>query len=124
MTAFRFVISTTFPSYEEWNKEQNIYKTDTPTGMTITNIEVKVGEVTLLSAGSDYIFDKRLPSNRSCNGANFAADYIGTENTHAGKTVTVNVTVFPKCDATVRYSNAAAKFTVTASVDGKRLSKV
>ena len=98
-----FVITTTFPSYEDGTKNRTFTITDTPTGMTITNIEVKVGEDTL-SAGSDYTLDKRLPSTEAVT-VNFAADYIGTENTHAGKTVTVEVT------ATVteagKYSNEA-----------------
>ena len=55
-----FVITTTFPSYEDGTKNRTFTITDTPTGMTITNIEVKVGEDTL-SAGSDYTLDKRLP---------------------------------------------------------------
>ena len=98
-----FVITTTFPSYEDGTKNRTFTITDTPTGMTITNIEVKVGEDTL-SAGSDYTLDKRLPSTEAVT-VNFAADYIGTENTHAGKTVTVNVTA--KVTGTGKYSNEA-----------------
>ena len=51
-----------------------------------------------------YTLDKTLPSTEAVT-VNFATDYIGTENTHAGKTVTVEVT------ATVteagKYSNEA-----------------
>ena len=78
-----FVITTTFPSYEDGTKNRTFTITDTPTGMTITNIEVKVGEDTL-SAGSDYTLDKRLPSTEA---------------------VTVNVTA--KVTGTGKYSNEA-----------------
>lgn len=98
-----FVITTTFPSYEDGTDKRTFTITDTPTGMKITDIKVKVGNDDL-QAGTDYTLDKTLPSTEAVT-VNFAADYIGTENTHAGKTVTVEVT------ATVteagKYSNEA-----------------
>ena len=98
-----FVITTTFPSYEDGTNNRTFTITDTPTGMKITDIKVKVGNDDL-QAGTDYTLDKTLPSTEAVT-VNFAADYIGTENTHAGKTVTVEVT------ATVteagKYSNEA-----------------
>lgn len=98
-----FVITTTFPSYEDGTDNRTFTITDTPTGMKITNIKVKVGNDDL-QAGTEYTLDKTLPSTEAVT-VNFATDYIGTENTHAGKTVTVEVT------ATVteagKYSNEA-----------------
>ena len=98
-----FVITTTFPSYEDGTNNRTFTITDTPTGMKITDIKVKVGNDDL-QAGTDYTLDKTLPSTEAVT-VNFAADYIGTENTHDGKTVTVEVT------ATVteagKYSNEA-----------------
>lgn len=98
-----FVITTTFPSYEDGTGNRTFTITDTPTGMKITDIKVKVGNDDL-HAGTEYTLDKTLPSTEAVT-VNFATDYIGTENTHAGKTVTVEVT------ATVteagKYSNEA-----------------
>lgn len=98
-----FVITTTFPSYEDGTDNRTFTITDTPTGMKITDIKVKVGNDEL-RANTDYTLDKTLPSTGAVT-VNFASAYIGTDNTHAGKTVTVEVTA--TVTETGKYSNKA-----------------
>ena len=112
-----FVITTTFPSYEDGTTDRTFTITDTPTGMKITDIKVKVGNDDL-SAGTEYTLDKTLPSTEAVT-VNFASAYIGTENEHAGKTVTVEVTA--TVTETGTYSNKATtnKASDPSTVEGE-----
>ena len=112
-----FVITTTFPSYEDGTKDRTFTITDTPTGMKITDIKVKVGNDEL-RANTDYTLDKKLPSTEAVT-VNFASAYIGTDNTHAGKTVTVEVTA--TVTETGKYSNEAKtnKASAPSKVEGE-----
>ena len=112
-----FVITTTFPSYEDGTANRTFTITDTPTGMKITDIKVKVGN-DALSAGTEYTLDKNLPSTEAVT-VNFASAYIGTDNEHAGKTVTVEVTA--TVTGTGTYSNEATtnKASDPSTVEGE-----
>lgn len=112
-----FVITTTFPSYEDGTTDRTFTITDTPTGMKITDIKVKVGNDEL-RANTDYTLDKKLPSTEAVT-VNFASAYIGTDNTHAGKTVTVEVTA--TVTETGKYSNEAKtnKASASSKVEGE-----
>lgn len=112
-----FVITTTFPSYEDGTDNRTFTITDTPTGMKITDIKVKVGNDEL-RANTDYTLDKTLPSTGAVT-VNFASAYIGTDNTHAGKTVTVEVTA--TVTETGKYSNKATtnKASDPSTVEGE-----
>ena len=112
-----FVITTTFPSYEDGTANRTFTITDTPTGMKITDIKVKVGNDDL-SVGTDYTLDKTLPSTEAVT-VNFASAYIGTDNEHAGKTVTVEVAA--TVTETGTYSNEATtnKASDPSTVEGE-----
>lgn len=85
--------------------------------MKITDIKVKVGNDEL-RANTDYTLDKTLPSTGAVT-VNFASAYIGTDNTHAGKTVTVEVTA--TVTETGKYSNKATtnKASDPSTVEGE-----
>lgn len=112
-----FVITTTFPSYEDGTNNRTFTITDTPTGMKITDIKVKVGNDDL-QEGTEYTLDKTLPSTEAVT-VNFASAYIGTDNEHAGKTVTVEVAA--TVTETGTYSNEATtnKASDPSTVEGE-----
>lgn len=114
-----FNISTTFPSYEANATDRTFSITDTPTGLTIKNISVKVGTDTL-TAGTDYTLSTTLPAQENeAVTVNFAASYIGTQNAHAGYPVVVTVTAEVTGDG--NYSNKASsnKSNDVPDVDGE-----
>ena len=77
--------------------------TDEPTGMKVTEVTVRVGNKTLVAGADTYSLVSvnengtdgdpiRLPAAEGQKvRVRFASSYIGTENTHAGETVTVEV---------------------------------
>lgn len=96
-----FDITATFPTFEV-DKATGIAEgefsiTDTPTGLKITNIVVKVGGTTddKIVGTNDYTLSTELPANGPVT-VSFTNDFIGTTkedaNQHAGQTVIVTVT--------------------------------
>ena len=114
-----FNINTTFPSYKAETIERTFSITDTPTGLTIKNISVKVG-TDILTAGTDYTLSTTVPAKENeAVTVNFTANYIGTENAHAGYPVVVTVTAEVTGDG--NYSNKATSdnSSNTPEVEGK-----
>lgn len=99
-----FTITATFPSYDKGATDRAFQITDEPKGMKVTGVTVKVGETTL-KAGTDYtLVSVNNDVNKTDGSAitlpaaenqkvrvRFSSTYIGTENAHAGQTVTVEV---------------------------------
>ena len=96
-----FTITTTFPSFEVANSQDNSYKVvDTPIGLEIQRVtSVKVGS-TSLTQDTDYTVSKGT-SDYTINLTN----YIGTTNQHAGKVVTITYTAIVTSEN--GYSNTA-----------------
>ena len=92
-----FNITTAFPSYEANTKEKKFTITDTPTGLNITNVSVKVG-TSIVTEGTDYnlVFGSgstTLPAKENeAVTVSFTESYIGEKNAHAGQTVVVTIT--------------------------------
>ena len=98
-----FTITATFPSYDKDAKDRAFQITDEPKGMKVKEVTVKVGEAPL-AAGTDYklvsVKDDgtdgdeitTLPAAEDQKvRVRFTSAYIGTDNRHAGQTVTVEV---------------------------------
>lgn len=98
-----FTITATFPSYDKDAKDRAFQITDEPKGMKVKEVTVKVGEASL-AAGTDYklvsVKDDgtdgdeitTLPAAEDQKvRVRFTSAYIGTDNGHAGQTVTVEV---------------------------------
>ena len=98
-----FTITATFPSYDKDAKDKAFQITDEPKGMKVKEVTVKVGEAPL-AAGTDYklvsVKDDgtdgdeitTLPAAEDQKvRVRFTSAYIGTDNRHAGQTVTVEV---------------------------------
>lgn len=98
-----FTITAVFPSYDKDATDREFQITDEPIGMKVTEVTVKVGN-SKLTAGTDYSLVSvkedgsdgdvitKLPATEGQKvRVRFASSYIGTENTHAGETVTVEV---------------------------------
>lgn len=96
-----FTITTTFPSFEVANSQDNSYKVvDTPIGLEIQRVtSVMVGS-TSLTQDTDYTVSKGT-SDYTINLTN----YIGTTNEHAGKVVTITYTAIVTSEN--GYSNTA-----------------
>lgn len=96
-----FTITATFPSYDKEATDRAFQITDEPTGMKVTEVTVKVGEDTLtagnyklVSVKDDGSDDKEITLPAAENQkvrVRFSPNYIGSENEHAGQTVTVEV---------------------------------
>lgn len=96
-----FTITATFPSYDKEATDRAFQITDEPTGMKVTEVTVKVGENTLtagdyklVSVKDDGSDDKEITLPAAENQkvrVRFSPNYIGSENAHAGQTVTVEV---------------------------------
>ena len=96
-----FTITATFPSYDKEATDRAFQITDEPTGMKVTEVTVKVGEDTLtagnyklVSVKDDGSDDKEITLPAAENQkvrVRFSSNYIGSENKHAGQTVTVEV---------------------------------
>ena len=106
-----FTITAVFPSYDKDATDRAFQITDEPKGMKVTEVTVKVGNEALVF-GRDYTL---VGVNGTADGdaitatadgnqkvsvtaaedqkvrVRFTKDYIGTNNTHAGQTVTVEV---------------------------------
>ena len=99
-----FTITAIFPSYDKEATERAFQITDEPKGMKVTSVTVKVGE-TILTKGTDYsLVSVKNDTNKTDDSAitlpavenqkvrvRFSSTYIGTDNAHAGQTVTVEV---------------------------------
>lgn len=96
-----FTITAVFPSYDKGATERTFQITDEPVGMKVTEVTVKVGgtEVgteayTLVGVKTDNTDDKpiKLPAGENQKvRVRFSDSFIGTENLHAGQSVTVEV---------------------------------
>lgn len=96
-----FTITATFPSYDKEATDRAFQITDEPTGMKVTEVTVKVGDDTLtagnyklVSVKDDGSDDKEITLPAAENQkvrVRFSPNYIGSENAHAGQTVTVEV---------------------------------
>lgn len=98
-----FTITATFPSYDKDAKDRAFQITDEPAGMKVKEVTVKVGEAPL-AVGTDYklvsvkddgtdgdeITTLPAAENQKVR-VRFTSAYIGTDNKHAGQTVTVEV---------------------------------
>lgn len=100
-----FDITATFPSFPvlaDGKAPGTFSVTDTPTGLKITGVEVKVaGEVV---AATNYKLDKELPTDAAVTVA-FTEAYIGTANAQAGKSVVITITAVVTADD--GYANSA-----------------
>lgn len=125
-----FTITAVFPSYDKDAIDREFQITDEPTGMKVTEVTVKVGNKTLV-AGADYSLVSvnengsdgdpiTLPAAEGQKvRVRFASSYIGTENTHAGETVTVEVTAQITDAATFANKASSDKGDNTPEVNGK-----
>lgn len=98
-----FTITAVFPSYDKDAIDREFQITDEPTGMKVTEVTVRVGNKTLVAGADTYSLVSVnengtdgdpiiLPAAEGQKvRVRFASSYIGTENTHAGETVTVEV---------------------------------
>ena len=99
-----FTITAVFPSYDKEATDKTFQITDEPTGMKVTEVTVKVGETPLAAGENTYSLVSVKPdgtdgapittlpaAERQKVRVRFASSYIGTENAHAGQTVTVEV---------------------------------
>ncbi len=99
-----FTITAVFPSYDKEATDKTFQITDEPTGMKVTEVTVKVGETPLAAGENTYSLVSVNPdgtdgapittlpaAERQKVRVRFASSYIGTENAHAGQTVTVEV---------------------------------
>lgn len=125
-----FTITAVFPSYDKDAIDREFQITDEPTGMKVTEVTVKVGNKTLV-AGADYSLVSvnengsdgdpiTLPAAEGQKvRVRFASSYIGTENTHAGETVTVEVNAQITDAATFANKASSDKGDNTPEVNGK-----
>lgn len=125
-----FTITAVFPSYDKDAIDREFQITDEPTGMKVTEVTVKVGNKTLV-AGADYSLVSvnengsdgdpiTLPAAEGQKvRVRFASSYIGTENTHAGETVTVEVNAQITDAATFANKASSDKGNNTPEVNGK-----
>ncbi len=98
-------ITTTFPSFAPNSQDKTFWIKDTPDGLSIQSISVKVGESTL-AEGTDYTITPSVPATLNTPvTVEFTDDFIGTENTHVGQPVVV--TVEAKVETTGTYTNTA-----------------
>lgn len=128
-----FTITAVFPSYDKDAKDRAFQITDEPKGMKITNVTVKVGNDDLSAGDDTYTLvgvnddeqktDKTnpaltLPTTDKVR-VRFSSNYIGTENAHAGQTVTVNVTAQITDADTFSNTASSDKGSNTPNVNGK-----
>ena len=111
-----FDINMVFPSYGVDTVDRTYSITDTPTGMKITAVSVKVNNVDV-TEGTDYTVSALDVADQAVT-VTFTDSFIGTENTHAGQSVAVHVTAVITGDTT--YTNIASsnKGSNTPRVDG------
>ena len=126
-----FTITAVFPSYDKDATDREFQITDEPTGMKVTKVTVKVGN-TPLTEGTDYSLVSvkedgsdgdvitTLPATEGQKvRVRFASSYIGTKNTHAGETVTVEVTAQITDAATFANKASSDKGSNKPEVKGK-----
>lgn len=126
-----FTITATFPSYDKDAKDRAFQITDEPKGMKVKEVTVKVGEAPL-AAGTDYklvsVKDDGTDGDEITTfpaaedqkvRVRFTSAYIGTDNGHAGQTVTVEVKA-QITDADTFVNKASSdKGSKTSEVNGK-----
>lgn len=126
-----FTITAVFPSYDKDATDREFQIIDEPIGMKVTEVTVKVGN-SKLTAGTDYSLVSvkedgsdgdvitKLPATEGQKvRVRFLSSYIGTENTHAGETVTVEVTAQITDAATFVNKASSDKGNNTPEVNGK-----
>lgn len=113
-----FNIDTVFPSYADDNTNRTFSITDTPTGMKVTGVRVLVGG-TPVAEGTDYTVSGLNVKNGAVT-VTFTGTFIGNNNAHATKTVTVEVTAVVTSDDGSYSNEASSNYDSTPSkVDGK-----
>lgn len=127
-----FTITATFPSYDKDATERAFQITDEPTGMKVTEVTVKVGGKTL-TADTDYTLVSVNDDENKTDGSaiklpaaenqkvrvRFSDGYIGTDNAHAGQTVTVEVKAQITDADTFENKASSDKGSNTPNVNGK-----
>lgn len=124
-----FTITAVFPSYDKDATDRTFQITDEPTGMKVTEVTVKVGNSTTpLVEGIDYtlvsVDDKGADGSTITLPAakvrvRFNSSYIGTNNAHAGQTVTVEVKAQITDADTFENKASSDKGNNTPKVEGK-----
>ena len=107
-------IDTVFPSYPEGETDRTFWIEDQPTGLSITDIEVYVGDMDTAIDATNYTLTNgttsdtiTLPQTGNVR-INFTSNYIGTTNAHAAKDVKVVVTAkVVSLDASGNFTNKA-----------------
>lgn len=124
-----FTITAVFPSYDKGATERTFQITDEPVGMKVTEVTVKVGgtEVgteayTLVGVKTDNTDDKpiKLPAGENQKvRVRFSDSFIGTENLHAGQSVTVEVKAQITDADTFKNTASSDKASKPKDVEGK-----
>lgn len=125
-----FTITAVFPSYDKDTEDRTFQITDEPTGMKVTDVKVNVNG-SKLTKGTDYTLvnvtetgadgsASTLPTTDKVR-VRFTESFIGTKgtNTHAGQTVTVEVTAQITDADTFSNTASSDKGSNTPNVNGK-----
>lgn len=125
-----FTITAVFPSYDKDTVDRTFQITDEPTGMKVTDVKVNVNG-SKLTKGTDYTLvnvtetgadgsASTLPTTDKVR-VRFTESFIGTKgtNTHAGQTVTVEVTAQITDADTFSNTASSDKGSNTPNVNGK-----
>lgn len=126
-----FTITAVFPSYGKDATDRTFQITDEPAGMKVTDVTVKVGgtelnlengDYTLVGVKADGSDDTAISLPAAENKkvrVRFSNNYIGTENVHAGQTVTVEVKAQITNADTFKNEATSDKGNNTPKVEGK-----
>ena len=125
-----FTITAVFPSYDKDTEDRTFQITDEPKGMKVTDVKVNVNG-SKLTKGTDYTLvnvtetgadgsASTLPTTDKVR-VRFTESFIGTKgtNTHAGQTVTVEVTAQITDADTFSNTASSDKGSNTPNVNGK-----
>ena len=125
-----FTITAVFPSYDKDTEDRTFQITDEPTGMKVTDVKVNVNG-SKLTKDTDYTLvnvtetgadgsASTLPTTDKVR-VRFTESFIGTKgtNTHAGQTVTVEVTAQITDADTFSNTASSDKGSNTPNVNGK-----
>lgn len=112
-----FDITTTFPAFALTATERSFSITDTPSGLQITNIAVKVGGNVVNAA--NYTVSPALPAAKdTAVTIAFNSDFIGTTNVHAGESVVVTVNAIVTSENGYENTASASHTNKTSKVAG------
>lgn len=112
-----FDITTTFPAFALTASERSFSITDTPSGLQITNVAVKVGGNVVDAA--NYTVSPALPvAKDTAVTIAFNSNFIGTTNEHAGESVVVTVNAIVTSENGYENTASASHTTKTSKVAG------